>query len=80
MYSSARPTRLREVWDSGTKSGERLTIWYASLLAKVMNFIEEESNHMSALFGTAKTPELLCTMIQNVLAPVRPLLAQRLVV
>jgi hypothetical protein len=68
-YVHARPELLRVFWLTYDKEIVEFSSWFASFLSKLDEFIADERESLTSLFGSDRMPRLLSSMIEGTLAP-----------
>jgi hypothetical protein len=77
-YVHARPELLRVFWLTYDKEIVEFSSWFASFLSKLDEFIADERESLTSLFGSDRMPRLLSSMIEGTLAPMAGSMAERL--
>ena len=80
-YVNARPQRLKGVWDKLTNisNSSQFASWLANFLGKVASLLSEECNHAESLFGKERSPQVLCSLLQQALKPLALPMKEKLI-
>lgn len=78
-YVRARPDRIKSLWeDYSPAKHPDFAKWLAAFLGKVARLLAEEEDNVTALFGAAHAPAVLCDLLVEALRPLTTGLSGRL--